>query len=302
MGHRALHLLVDEPLPSLLPVGAIFPDDRDDPRSALVELQATAARYHLRQVVAPDPESAYLALANMRPDIVLVCGWYKVIPLWRFGGIPFYGFHAGPLPRYRGGAPVVWQIINGEREIGLTLFRLAETIDGGDIVAQGAVSLASNETVLNAAERLEHLAAAVLRAYLPRIIDGTVVLRPQDHSRATSYPQRLPEDGEIDLSWPCARVHDFVRAQTAPYPGAFIRLPDGRTLRVWRTESLPSEHGEAGLVLQTARGPTVGCGDGSVRILAASIDGEMTRPVTELLRDVRSLSMIGAAATPRGRA
>lgn len=302
MGVHVLRTLLAEVRPPHALVGAVTLDDREDARSALGELGATAAARGLPLVVASDADGGHSAVADMRPDVVILCGWYAIVPLRRFATSSFFGLHAGPLPRYRGGAPVVWQIIEGQREIGLTLFRLAPRADAGDIVAQGQVPLAAHETVADAIARLDPLAVRLLEAQLPRILDGTVRLRPQDHARATYYPQRSPADGEIDPSWGCVRVHDFVRAQTAPYPGAFARLAGGRILRVWLTEPLPAEHAEPGRVSLRGARATVGCGEGSVRIVSASIDAEPARPPADLLRGVTSLPAPGIATTAGGRA
>jgi methionyl-tRNA formyltransferase len=286
MGVRVLETMIaDVSAPHTL-VGAITLDDRDDARSCLGRLRDVAGAARLPLVVARDARDGHSALADMRPDIAILCGWYAMVPLRGFRAA-FFGFHAGPLPRYRGGAPVVWQIIEGERSIGLTLFRLSSRADAGDVVARSHVPLGPNETVATALGRLDDLAVRLLRRSLPRILDGSVRLTPQDHARATTYPQRSPRDGEIDLTRGARRVHDFVRAQTAPYPGAFVRSADGRILRVWRTEPMPDRDAEAGSLTVTADGAIIGCGEGSVRILSASIDGEPQRPLADLLRGIR---------------
>lgn len=265
---------------------AITLDDRGDPRSCLAGFRDVTARLHLPLTVAGDADEGHAVLRGLRPDVVIVCGWYAMIPL-RDPRADLFGFHAGPLPRYRGGAPVVWQIIAGERRIGLTLFRLSSRPDAGDIVARSDVPLAPDEDVAIALRRLDELAVRLIRGSLPAIVAGSVLTRPQDHSRATTYPQRSPEDGEIDLYLEARRVHDFVRAQTTPYPGAFVRAADGRILRLWMTKPMPDVHAEPGEISLTADGPLIACGKGSVRVLAATIDGETERPLQDLLHGIR---------------
>lgn len=225
-------------------------------------------------------------LQERRPGVAIVCGWYAMIPV-RGSTTELLGFHAGPLPRYRGGAPVVWQIIEGERTIGLTLFRLDARPDAGDIVAQSSVPLDPSEDVAVALDRLDDPAVRLLRTSLPGILGGTARTFPQDHSRATTYPQRSPDDGEVDLTRGAFRVHDFVRAQAAPYPGALVRSVDRRILRLWMTEPMPDRDAAPGDVSLTADGPAIGCGRGSVRVVAASIDGEPERPLVDTLRGMR---------------
>jgi methionyl-tRNA formyltransferase len=76
-----------------------------------------------------------------------------------------------------------------------------------------------------------------LGAQLPRLARQEAIGVPQDPARRRVFPQRSPEDGLVDWSWPAQRVYDFVRAQTRPYPGAFTRFR-GEQLTLWRVEPL----------------------------------------------------------------
>lgn len=295
LGHRVLGVLLDELRPSDVLAAIVCPDDRADARSVLPAFERFADEHGIGITVSADQETASAELWRLRPDFVIVCGWYRIIPVLRCPGTAFYGLHAGPLPRYRGGAPIVWQIINGERDIGLSFFRLAEGPDAGDIVEQGSVPLGVLETVADALYRVEDLAVRLVRANLRGILDGTSPHVPQDHASATTFPSRSPSDGLIDWSLPGERVHDLIRAQSAPYPGAFTRLADGRTLRIWRSEPVPIA-GDLGRVTEGADGrPVIGCAEGSVRILSASIDREPARPLNELL--VAGQLQLGRRAT-----
>lgn len=235
-------------------VGIVTPDDRDDTRSVHDELHAYAA------------DHAIPVADNVDADVALVCGWYHLLPV---DGTRLYGFHASPLPRYRGQAPVPWQIINGETAVGLTLFRMTEGIDEGPIVAQDSVPLGSEDTVADALAGIGELAVGMTAAHLPAILEGTETVHPQDDSQATYCGIRRPEDGLIDWSWPARRIHDFVRAQTRPYPGAFTVVPSGDLAHVWRTRPDPrSWIAVPGTVCQVdADELVVGCGDGALRVL-----------------------------------
>jgi len=73
-------------------------------------------------------------ISAWNPDIIVVVGWYHMIPAAIRTMAPVLGLHASLLPRYRGGAPLVWAIINGETQTGITLFRLSDGVDDGDIL------------------------------------------------------------------------------------------------------------------------------------------------------------------------
>jgi methionyl-tRNA formyltransferase len=177
-----------------------------------------------------------------RPDLTLVVGWYHLVP----GAIreiaPALGLHASLLPDYAGGAPLVWAMINGERKTGITLFRLDDGVDTGPIVAQAEEPIHDDDTIATLYARIEQRGIELLDRHLPQFQAGDVRYRLPDPSARRVFPQRGPEDGRIQWSWPARRIYDFVRAQTRPYPGAFCLL-DGDPVRVWAARILPAAAG-----------------------------------------------------------
>jgi methionyl-tRNA formyltransferase len=176
-------------------------------------------------------------LAAMRPDLLLVVGWYYMIPaaLRALAPVGCIGIHGSLLPKYRGGAPLVWAMINGETETGATLFHFADGIDDGDIVGQVAFPIASRDTIADLLAKTELASLELLTRYVPMLAAGTAPRHAQDHTRATVVPQRSPADGEIDWTWDAARIDRFIRAQTKPYPGAFTTI-SGKRVRIWSAD------------------------------------------------------------------
>lgn len=182
--------------------------------------------------VAMKDEALLAQVQAWRPDAFVVAGWYHIVPkAWR-ALAPAYGLHGSLLPHYRGGAPLVWAIINGERETGITLFRFDDGVDTGPVLAQGRTPIAPEDTIATVYARIEEIGEGLLRETLPRLADGTAIATPQDPAAGSSFPQRGPEDGLIDWTQPAPRLYDFVRAQTKPYPGAFF-LDHGTKVVVW---------------------------------------------------------------------
>ena len=142
------------------------------------------------------------------------------------------GIHGSLLPKYRGNAPFVWAMINGEKETGVSLFYFEKGIDEGDIVARKEFPIEENETIKDVLEKARTASVDILLEYLPMIANGTAPKIPQDHSQATIFPKRTPEDGLIDWSWNAKRIKDFIRAQTKPYPGAFTII-NNKKIVLW---------------------------------------------------------------------
>lgn len=167
-----------------------------------------------------------------RPDLILVVGWYHMVPREIRAIAPAIGLHSSLLPDYSGGAPLVWAIIKGEDKTGITLFFLEDGVDNGDIIDQKEEPILPDDTIATLYRRIEKAGLELLRTNLPRIAKGHFERTRQDESRRRIMPQRGPEDGRINWNWSAQQIYNFVRAQTKPYPGAFT-LYNGQRVIVW---------------------------------------------------------------------
>jgi UDP-4-amino-4-deoxy-L-arabinose formyltransferase/UDP-glucuronic acid dehydrogenase (UDP-4-keto-hexauronic acid decarboxylating) len=122
--------------------------------------------------------------------------------------------HGSLLPRYRGRCPVNWVLINGEKETGVTLHYMTPRPDDGDIVGQKRVPSDDNDTALSLHKKLAIAAGDLLEELLPEILENQVECIPQDHSSASYFGGRRPQDGEIDWRQDAANVRNLVRAVT----------------------------------------------------------------------------------------
>ena len=169
-------------------------------------------------------------ILESNPDIILTMGWYHKIPktIYSKAAHGAWAIHASLLPNYAGGAPLVWALIEGQTKTGVTLFRLDESTDGGDIIRQKDISLENTDTIATAYKKATEASIEILLDALKNYTK--IEYKPQDKSKLKYYPQRCPSDGKIDLSWPGKRIYDFIRAQSTPYPGAYIETVDGKKI------------------------------------------------------------------------
>jgi len=175
------------------------------------------------------------ALSDWAPELMVVVGWYHRIPKTILKIAPAVGLHASLLPDYSGGAPLVWAIINGEEKTGITLFRLGDGIDNGDILAQKEEPILLNDNICTLYSRIEDDGIELIRNALPAFSKNEISFIKQDESVRRVMPQRGPEDGRIDWTWSPLKIYNFIRAQTKPYPGAFTSM-QGRQLYVWEAK------------------------------------------------------------------
>ena len=169
-------------------------------------------------------------IKDLKLDLILVLGWYYMIPkkireLAKYGA---WGIHASLLPKYAGGAPLNWAIINGEKRTGVTLFRMAGGVDDGDIIAQKSFPILMEDSIKDVYKKATDESKELLFDTLSNF--DKVKFTKQKKSEIEVYPQRKPEDGEIDLNKTSEDIYNFIRAQSSPYPGAYIKTIDGKKI------------------------------------------------------------------------
>jgi methionyl-tRNA formyltransferase len=182
-----------------------------------------------------DPEYRQV-LTDLKPDILIVAGWYYLVPpsLRMLAPLGAVGIHGSLLPKYRGGAPLVWAMINGDTHAGVSLFYLADGVDDGDVIGQVPFDIDVQENIADVVGKATDASLDLLRQYVALLAMGKAPHRPQDHSAATMMPQRKPEDGLIDwCSLSALQAHNWVRAQTRPYPGAFTYFGKQKVI-IWK--------------------------------------------------------------------
>jgi len=216
-----------------------------------------------------EPEVAAF-LEQHRPDTLWVIGLSQLVPrplveLAPRGGV---GFHPTPLPKGRGRAPVAWTLLL-EKPAAASLFFLADEPDAGDIIMQRSVPVLPDDYSEDLIERTNQALAAMVCELAPMIESGDLPRTPQDHSQATLYDKRTPEDGLIRWGQPTDQIYKLIRAAGRPYPGAFAYARRQKII-VWRGH--PASPNSARM-LSEARPGVVLAADRDAGFLVATGDG-----------------------------
>ncbi len=143
------------------------------------------------------------------------------------------GMHPTLLPMGRGRAAVPWAILKGLDKTGVTMFKLNEGVDTGEILGQVEIPLEEDVTATTLYQRVDNAHITLIEKYLEDIVNDTITLREQDEKQATEWPGRKPEDGKLDSSMTKVEADRLVRAVTRPYPGAFYFDENGNKIIVW---------------------------------------------------------------------
>jgi methionyl-tRNA formyltransferase len=139
--------------------------------------------------------------------------------------------HDSLLPAYAGFAPLLWALINGEKEVGVTAHMMNADLDAGDIVLQWPVPVEPTDTTTDLFHKTLRLFSPITIEGLAQIESGRTDWVKQDMSLASFFHKRAVEDSRIDWSRSAQELERLVRAQSDPYPNAFT-FHNGQRLRV----------------------------------------------------------------------
>ena len=203
--------------------------------------------------------------------------------------MPKYGcinVHASLLPAYRGAAPIQWAVINGDKESGVTIMRMDEGVDTGDMINKVIVPLNEKETGGSLFDRPSESGAKLLVETLPMLEDGSAVFEKQPEESTTPYAAMISKKmGELDWAKSATELERLIRGLN-PWPSAFSHL-NGKTLKIWEA-SVEEENGEKkapGTVLQAdAKGFRIQTGEGILKIDTLQMEGKKRMDAQAFLR------------------
>ena len=217
-------------------VGVVTAPDKPGGRG--MQLQQSAVKQfaleHNLPIAQPEKLKSPDFLSQIQawqPDIQVVVA-FRMLPasIWSFPSMGTLNVHGSLLPKYRGAAPINWAIINGEKETGVTTFKLQHAIDTGDILLQERIPISENMTAGELHDIMMEIGAQTLVTTLKGLIAGTIQSIPQKEEHASQHaPKIFTKDCEIDWHQPVEKVHNLIRG-LAPFPGALTKV-DGKLVK-----------------------------------------------------------------------
>lgn len=268
MGYHILKLMYSINPESI--VGVMTLDDSLDGRSRFHEMKLFCSDNDIDFYIANNKKHSETIIQNLRPDICFVISWYWLISKEILNLVPmgFLGIHNSLLPKYKGSSPLVWSIINGERYVGSSLFSFTEGMDEGKIWYQCRIELKFHHYIDDILKLIEKGMLQFFKESYLLILEGGLKPHSQDPSEATYSSRRIPEDGKINFNKSSLQIYNFIRAQSFPYPGAFI---DHKGKKLIVLKSLPKDRTYYGTSGQVAKidneGVWIICGDSKAIVL-----------------------------------
>lgn len=238
-------------------------------------------------------------LKELRPDLGVVVA-FRMLPevVWQ---LPKYGtinLHGSLLPRYRGAAPIHWAVINGDKETGVTTFRLKHELDTGDVLMQASTPIAPEDTTGTVHDRLMLIGADLLVKTIDLFAEGEPATKAQEHFEETAShaPKLTKENTEIDWSRPAGELVNFIRGLN-PFPSAWANIifpnqSEATLCKVHEAEALASEARHAGLATGTClvegrKHLEVVCGEGVLRLKRLQPAGKKALSAVDIINGLR---------------
>jgi len=267
-------------------VGVVTQPDRPSGRGQRVRTSAVkdvAHRLGVPTILQPDraksPEFAE-GMRELKPDLAIVVAFGQILPSTVIA-IPPLGCinaHASMLPHLRGAAPIQRAILAGDRETGVTVMRINERMDAGDILSAAGVTIAPDDDTESLGAKLSSLAADLLVDAVEAIAAGKALWTPQDENAASYAPMVRREETEIDWSLSAAEIERRIRA-FRPDPGAFTRH-DGMRLKILGATVAPGEPSRSPGSIENGSAETVNVACGSGSLIPSIVQPEGGRPMS----------------------
>jgi methionyl-tRNA formyltransferase len=221
-------------------------------------------------------KAAIELVKNIAPDLIVVVAYGKILPK-EIIDAPKYGsinVHASLLPKYRGAAPIQWALINGDKMTGITIQKVAEALDSGDIILQEKINIDDDDNIKTLASKLFDIGSKLLIKAVGMIKSGNVSYTEQDERAVTLAPQLNKSTGEIKWDKSAKEIFDLIRG-CDPWPVAYTYF-NGKMFKIFSSAiGIAEKEHKPGEVVEIAKdeGFIIGCRKGSLLIREVQLEG-----------------------------
>ncbi|MDN6030149.1 MAG: methionyl-tRNA formyltransferase [Lactococcus plantarum] len=254
-----------------------------------------AAQKHSLPVYQPEKISGSDEMADLMQlgaDVIVTAAFGQFLPEKLLNSVAHaVNVHASLLPKYRGGAPVHYAIINGDKQAGVTIMEMVKQMDAGDMISQKAIPITDTDDVGTMFEKLSIVGRDLLLATLPDYLLGKLHPTPQDEKLVTFSPNITSEEEKIDWSGSARDVFNQVRGMT-PWPVAHTTWLGARfklhAVRVAEGSGKPGQ-----VIDKTKKSLVIATRDGAVSLITVQPAGKPKMPIQDFLNGLGKMINIG---------
>jgi methionyl-tRNA formyltransferase len=210
-------------------------------------------------------------IRDKEPDILFCWGWSQLIKteLLALPPMGVVGVHPALLPKNRGRHPLIWALVLGLKESGLTFFFMDKGADSGPTLSQKRFEITNEDTANTLYKKIKELATIQIAKFLPQLTSRDYSPITQDSKKANYWRKRSVADGMIDWRMSEVAILNLIRALTKPYPGAQFNYKE-QIIIVWEAhqynQETPSNIEQGKIILVSDGVPVIKCYDGAVVI------------------------------------
>jgi len=236
----------------------------------------------------------YQKILDVKPDLIVTCAYGQIIPD-EVINYPKYGcinVHGSLLPKLRGGAPIHWAIINGDKKTGITIMHMTSKMDAGDIISQREVEIKEDDNLDSLYEKMSYIGRDLLLETIPKIVDGTANRKKQNENEVTFGFNIKKEEEKIDFNNSAVSINNLVRGLSSN-PGAYCFL-DNKRLKIYKTIVLDKNSSFLpGTIEDIDDGLIVSTKDKLLKIIDIKIEGKNRCKVKDYLNGIDKNNLKG---------
>ena len=232
------------------------------------------------------------SLMNLNADGIVTAAFGQFLPSKLLDSVNFaVNVHASLLPKYRGGAPIHYAIINGDKEAGVTIMEMVKEMDAGDMIARRAIPIEETDNVGTMFEKLALVGRDLLLESLPSYLAGDLKPVPQDKNQVTFSPNILPEEERIDWIKTNRQIFNQIRGMY-PWPVAHTLL-NGERFKIY--EATPVEGaGQPGEILAIRKKELiVAASEGALSLKTVQPAGKPKMTIIDFLNGLGRQLLVG---------
>lgn len=250
-------------------------------------VQVVAEKHGIEVFQPASVKTDFAPIVDLNPDLIITAAYGQLVPdeVLNAPSIDCINVHGSLLPKYRGGAPIHYSVLNGDEKTGVTIMQMVSKMDAGDIISQAEFPITKSDTTTIVHDKMIEVAKELLLNTLPSVLADEYETRPQDESLVTYSPNIQKEQEKIVWDNPADIVHNQIRGLSS-WPGAYTNL-DGKRFKIYLSElTTRVSTNKPGSIASVDEAIYVNCQDYQVKLVRIQPAGKKQMNATDFTRGI----------------
>ena len=232
-------------------------------------------------------------IKEINPDLIITCAYGQILSeeLLNIPRLGCINIHASLLPKYRGGAPIHYALMNGDSQTGITLMYMDKGMDSGDMIVKEAIKIEANDNLETLSDKLSLLGAKMIINHLPSIIEGTNKREKQNINEVTFSPIIKRADELINFHKTNDEVYNLFRALSpAPLPYFVMNDIEYKIVGCQKVSAI----GKPSSITEVTKDSfTIMCKNGGIKVTKIKPFGKSVMSVKDYFNGIKKETLIG---------